>query len=259
MSTVNAGWRGPNIVKEGLVLYLDAASGTSYSPYTSGVTWRDISGNGNNGTLTNGPTYSSANGGNIVFDGVDDYVQNPNRSTITEFQYSSSFTIECFARIMENSGTGYLITNRASLDGNSTEYTGWGMCQNAGTIACFIGGYPLLNIDWRNVNISTIQFSNNIFSKWAHIVWTNSPIQGESKIYVNGINATNQSFDDNTPPYIINYNGNHKVTLGMSPADGTPGSHYLSGSISVARVYNKELSAQEVLQNYNSAKSRFNL
>ena len=70
MSTVNAGWRGPNIVRDGLVLYLDAGSGTSYSLYTGGVTWRDISGNNNNGTLTNGPTLNSSNGGNIVFDGI---------------------------------------------------------------------------------------------------------------------------------------------------------------------------------------------
>ena len=74
MSTVNAGWRGPNIVKEGLVLYLDAASGTSYSPYTSGNTWRDISGNGNNGTV-NGATLTDDRNGNsgsaYYFDGND--------------------------------------------------------------------------------------------------------------------------------------------------------------------------------------------
>jgi hypothetical protein len=258
MSTVNAGWRGPNIVKEGLVLYLDAASGTSYSPYTSGVTWRDISGNGNNGTLTNGPTYSSANGGSFTFDGTDDYVQNPNRSTITEFQYSSSFTVESFVKIMRNTGFGYVIDNRAMTDGNGNSYTGWGILQLGNVVQAFIGGYPG-SFDWRTVNISTTQFSNNIFSKWAHIVWTNSPVEGESKIYVNGINVTSQSFDNNTPPYVINYNGNHRVTLGMSPADGNPGGHYISGSISVARLYNKTLSAQEVQQNYNALKSRFGL
>ena len=245
-----------NIVTSGLVLNLDAAKRDSYPG--SGTTWRDISGNSNNGTLTNGPTFNSDNYGSIVFDGVDDYVQNPNRSTITEFQYSNLFTVESFVKIMETSGVGMIINNRALTDGSGTQYTGWALFQNSNIIQAGIGGY-LTGLDFRIVNISTTEFSNNIFSKWAHIVYTNNPVQGESKIYVNGINVTSQSFDNDTPPYVINYNGNHKITLGMSPADGTPGGHYASGSISVARVYNKMLSAQEVLQNYNATKTRYGL
>jgi hypothetical protein len=61
------------IVTSGLVLNLDA--GNSYSYPGSGTTWYDLSGNGNNGTLTNGPNYSSADGGFIAFDGTNDYVQ----------------------------------------------------------------------------------------------------------------------------------------------------------------------------------------
>lgn len=62
----------PKIVTDGLVMCLDAGNTKSYPG--SGTTWTDLSGNGNNGTLTNGPTFSSSNGGVIVFDGVDDYV-----------------------------------------------------------------------------------------------------------------------------------------------------------------------------------------
>ena len=61
-----------DIVSNGLVLYLDAAIGNSYPE--AGTTWIDLSGRGNTGTLINGPTYSSANGRSIVFDGVNDYV-----------------------------------------------------------------------------------------------------------------------------------------------------------------------------------------
>ena len=63
---------GPNIITDGLVLALDAANSRSY-PGT-GTTWSDLSGNGNSGTLTNGPTFNSGNGGSIVFDGVDDNI-----------------------------------------------------------------------------------------------------------------------------------------------------------------------------------------
>ena len=62
------------IVTDGLVLCLDAADRNSYVSGSS--TWRDVAGS-NNGTLTNGPTFSSANGGSLVFDGVDDSVISP--------------------------------------------------------------------------------------------------------------------------------------------------------------------------------------
>ena len=61
----------PSIVRDKLVLYLDAANPKSYSG--SGTTWTDISGNGNNGTIS-GATYSSNDGGYFDFDGSNDEV-----------------------------------------------------------------------------------------------------------------------------------------------------------------------------------------
>ena len=80
----------PSIVMNGLVLALDAANSKSYPG--SGTTWTDLSGNSNTGTLTNGPTYNSANGGSIVFDGVDDGVNIPHNSNI---DIRNQITIEC--------------------------------------------------------------------------------------------------------------------------------------------------------------------
>jgi len=71
---------GPNISTSGLVLALDAANTKSYPG--SGTTWTDMSGNNNNGTLTNGPTFNSANGGSIVFDGSNDFVTLGNQSVL---------------------------------------------------------------------------------------------------------------------------------------------------------------------------------
>ena len=62
----------PKIVTDGLVLCLDAANPLSYTSCDS--IWRDLSGNGNNGTLLGGPNYISNNGGLLIFDGVDDYI-----------------------------------------------------------------------------------------------------------------------------------------------------------------------------------------
>ena len=71
MSTVHGG--PGNIVTNGLVLNLDATNPRSYPQPYNGTTWINLAGT-NNGTLTNGPTYNSANGGSIIFDGTNDYV-----------------------------------------------------------------------------------------------------------------------------------------------------------------------------------------
>jgi hypothetical protein len=60
------------IATTGLIMYLDAGVGASYPG--SGTAWTDVTYNGNNGALTNGPIYDSADGGSILFDGVDDFV-----------------------------------------------------------------------------------------------------------------------------------------------------------------------------------------
>ena len=62
----------PTIITDGLKLWLDASNPSSYPG--SGTTWYDLSGNGNNGTMVNGVTYSTANGGVMSFDGVNDIV-----------------------------------------------------------------------------------------------------------------------------------------------------------------------------------------
>jgi hypothetical protein len=63
----------PGVVTTNLSMFLDAGNASSYPG--SGTAWTDLSGNSRNGTLTNGPTYTSADGGSIVFDGTDDFVQ----------------------------------------------------------------------------------------------------------------------------------------------------------------------------------------
>jgi hypothetical protein len=83
---------GQNIVTNGLVLNLDAANKDSY-PGT-GTTWTDLSGNGNNGTLINGPSFlSNVNSGIIKFDGVDDYISRSYNST---FNIRTGLTLSVF-------------------------------------------------------------------------------------------------------------------------------------------------------------------
>jgi hypothetical protein len=252
LKNYNAGlarFNTPNIVKSNLLFNLDSSNAVSYP--TTGTTWTDLSGNGYTGSLINGPTFNSTSK-SIVFDGTNDYFQYSARTPNTEFQYYDAFTVEALAYVNEStSNTGYIITNRASRDGNNTFYTGWGLTQYNSSIRATIGGYPSSIADWRFVEVTGTTFTNEVFRKWSHIVWVNTGVAGQQKIYINGVDRTNRVGDDATPPYTINYsNGTHRLTVGMSPPDGSPGGWFLDGNIEVARVYNKALSQSEVLQNY---------
>jgi hypothetical protein len=251
LKNYNAGlarFNTPNIVKSNLLLNLDSSNAVSYP--TSGTIWTDLSGNGYTGSLINGPTFNSTSK-SIVFDGTNDYFQYSARTPNTEFQYYDAFTVEALTYVNESTLTGHIVTNRTSRDGNNTPYTGWGLAQYNSSIRATIGGYPSSTFDWRFVEVTGTTFTNEVFRKWSHIVWVNTGVAGQQKIYINGVDRTNSSGDDATPPYTINYsNGTHRLTVGMSPADGSPGGHFFDGNIEVARVYNKALSQSEVLQNY---------
>jgi hypothetical protein len=236
MSTVNAGWRGPNIVKEGLVLYLEAASGTSYSPYTSGVTWRDISGNGNNGTLTNGPIYSSANGGSFTFDGVDDYTILTKPSQIIT---SGSITINLWTKWTTIGTTISTIQTLIDNRHSSSPVQGF-----------YIQDRPDLSkkltfsVTPLTIVTSSFQVGNG---SWTHIAATHSP--GISRLYING---TLDGFSNESNMATVQPN----ISIGYWQF--TPG-RYLNGSVASTQIYNRALSDLEVLQNYNAQKSRFNL
>jgi hypothetical protein len=89
------------------------------------------------------------------------------------------------------------------------------------------------------------------------LVWVNTGVAGEQKIYINGIDRTDSAFDDVNPPYTINYNNTQKVTLGMSPADGVSGGNFFDGDIGISRVYNRALSVQEIQQNFYANSIRY--
>lgn len=91
-----SGIAGPNIIRNGLILAIDAADRNSYSG--TGTNWYDLSTNNSNGTLINGPTFSAVNGGSIVFDGINDYVG------ITSLTHPStnSFSISFWSKSAKN-------------------------------------------------------------------------------------------------------------------------------------------------------------
>jgi len=216
---VNRDYEG--IVTNGLVLNVDAGFTPSYT--SSGTTWYDLSYGVNNGTLTNGPTFNSTNGGYIVFDGADDYINCGN------IMPSTAYTKCVFFYITNNSTNNNLISG----GGNGTHYFYPG--QSNFLRAGHFQGAEL---------VSNTSFTTNT---WYHGAVTFSTTSGFA-MYQNGVSV-------GTNPSTSTFTGGNIVLIGAY----NPNSNLLTGRIAVAQVYNRVLSASEILQNYNAQKSRFGL
>jgi hypothetical protein len=235
-------FRGPNIVTDGLILALDAGNTKSY---TSGSTiWYDKSGNSNNGTLTNGPTFSSENGGSIVFDGSNDYVIS-NVGTTLDIGTTISVTFSCWIKYT-TSATNYTGLVAKATVGNNTGvqmllYNNKLSCEVASTPSNFIS--PLTGL----VGTTTLNTG-----QWYNTILTVNRSNNTVSAYVNGVLESSQS---NAAVSTSNLTSGTNLLIGSERNS----SLFLNGKISNVHIYNKALSAAEILQNYNALKSRFNL
>jgi hypothetical protein len=240
MSTVG-NWRGPNIVKDGLVLYLDAGSPNSYINGISGITWKDISGNNNNGTLVNGPTFNSTNGGSIIFDGVDDRV-----SRTENINTGQNFTVNAWIY------PTLLGTTRRTVAASSYNYTslnGWFFST---------AGVNITNTFFLSVgrdNAYRVAVANTLsLNQWVYIsaVCQNG---GESiNLYKNGIETLYAVTLLSTNTLIYTY---PQFNIGFRSVGLTPDPYI--GNIAQTTIYNRALTPQEILQNFNATKTRFGL
>ena len=229
---------GPNTVTSGLVLELDAGNIKSYQ--SGSTTWFDKSGFANNGTLTNGPTFNSANGGSIVFDGVDDYVsmieKNPPQINSTfPNGLSISFTIK-LANPFPSTSDGRTIITRNS--------------NNTGANAFNLSIQSTQKIRFWINNTTNMPFSNTVLNLDQIYIGVITWDRSTAKIYLQGNLDSSTSYN---PSPLVSSLTNFNIGYW-----GTPGWEF-PGSIYNILFYNRALSADEVLQNYNALKSRFGL
>jgi len=221
------GWRGPNIVKDGLVFYVDPGSPNSYYDKTL-TTIKDISGNNLIGTFTNGPVYDSGSGGSILLDGSNDYVAFGN---VAALNFTAPFSIGCWFRAaaVQPSVDSAIIGN---INGT---YTGYILWYNNNTVDFYF------NSGVRANSTTTI-----ITNTWYHVmgVWTGTT----AILYLNGVSNASAAYS--TPPA----NGNPFFSIGFYQSGRN-----FAGNVSICTAYNKALDATEVLQNYNATKARFGL
>jgi hypothetical protein len=220
------------IITDGLVLCLDAADIKSYPG--SGTIWYDRTKNKYNGTLTNGPTFSSDNGGAIVFDGTNDYVTCSN--TIP-----NSLTALSLEIIIKIGKTG----SKQGLLGTYNTGAGWGL-EFINTNLFNFFGFQSAGV-YTDVQTTSASTLNSI----CHVVGTFAA-SNSCKIYLNGAlnntkNSTNTSW---------NKTAGEAIRLGD---DADAQSIYFQGNIYLARIYTKALSDAEVLQNFNAQRKRFNV
>ena len=249
----------PTINRNGIVLWLDAGQSQSYYDtnyfdcgygcqyYTSnpGCTncntqWTDLSPSACRGQFINSPSFSFSNGGAIVFDGVNDYVQ------INNFNNKPSSQITCEAWIRPNKpsvGTGTI--RGGAISATSNMYLG---------ILDSIDGGVTFSLHWANNTNNGAQrpagangsIPNNA---WSHITGTYDGTT--SRGYINGVEvftaAQTGTIPDST--YVVG-------TYGPTLTDVT---HNFHGLISIARIYNRGLTTSEVLQNFNSERGRFGI
>jgi hypothetical protein len=211
-----------NIVSDGLVLNLDPGNSRSYAGV--GNTIYDLSGFGNTGTLTNGPTFSALNGGSISYDGTNDSIVFSRNNILSGTQ---NFTIEAFIYP--------IATSPEHIYGNYN--TG-----NTSGLELYLQSEKVYL--WYG-NTFTASISNIQKYKWYHICATRSG--NTVSIYINGsldTTGTNSSSIGTNSPYTIGngYDYNTEAFL---------------GNISQVKVYNRTLSATEIQQNYNATKGRF--
>lgn len=219
----------PRIVTDNLVLCLDAGNPLSYTSGDSA--WKDLSGNSNNGTLVNGVGYNSGNGGSLSFDGVNDYVDCGNATSLS---FTNNLTVSIWCS--SNNADSY----RSPLMKSSTSSwaDGFGYWQFSGTFAFYIN-------QWNGAQ--TVSVSKASFSITNFVATYNGV---NLKLYENGtLIQTGSSYTTNIS------NSSTNLEIGR----GGGGSWNWSGNIAQASIYNRALTPQEIQDNYLATKGRYGL
>lgn len=220
----------PTIISNGLVLCLDAGNRKSYTG--SGTTWNDLSGNGNTGTLTNGPTFSGD--GSIVFDGTDDYV-----SCSFATSAITNITMQCWVNIANTNLKGAFIKVGGGANGYAIGVGGNGFDLQGNEV---MGLFP--GIRWIDTNV-------NYGTGWKFVTFSLNASSVPS-IYLNDTLLGSYSGISPVAPTA-------GLSIGRNIGDEPAGNRAFNGKIAQVLFYNRALSQQEIQQNFNVARRRFGI
>jgi hypothetical protein len=231
------------IVRDGLVLYLDAANTKSYPG--SGTLVKDLSGQSNNGTLTNGVGFNSLNAGSFTFDGSNRYIDlgdvlNPG---------VGSYTINLWLKVANTSSVYFAASKGTQGSGER----GFSMYSGVNSLFVRVNGSDTTA---QRAGQTYSGFTNNssYFQFSLVINRSNNTVlgyyNGSNQGWVNGVDGhTNNS---------ISGFGSISSTFPLAIGRAV-NTYYLNGNIPIAQIYNRALSAIEVLQNFNAHRNRFSI
>ena len=222
----------PKIVTDDLVLCLDAGNAKSYPG--SGTVWKDLSGNGHTGTLSNGPTFSSNNGGIIDFDGND----HADFASSNDFTFGTGdFTISQWLNYdtlqgssVDMRGSSWTNTAVSNYIKDSTKWATWRRSPS----------YPSAADTWYTSTATLVT------GKWYNFVALRD--SGTFKLYINNVLDGTVSFTESLA------GGGLVMGVNVSNSNG------FGGKMGSTMIYKgKALSATEVKQNFDATKKRFGL
>lgn len=240
------------IITDGIVLNLDGGFTPSYPK--SGTTIYDLSLSVNNGVLTNGPTYTSNDGGVINYDGTDDYTSITNSNSL---YLPNAMSIQFFVKVdtipsVAGGNRMWLVTKgqsnqfewQTSINNFGSEFGKWCFLRYASATP----GGALDGGAFRGRASS----SDAVTGVWTNVAFTLASPSSLNDVYLNGVLNNGATLSQNN----MNVSqGTANVRLGTRDF----GEKYLDGSLGDVLIYNRQLSATEVLQNYNALKSRYGL
>ncbi len=218
-----AGGGGPNSVNGGLVVTLDAADKISFS--SGSVTWTDLSGNNHSGSMTTG-TMGTVSGSEsaIAFNGSSDFVT---MSTISD---TTTLSVEMWINRGNDTSRQFLF-NSGDVDINID-----------------VGHSNGMRINRNNANHP--RYTNPSIGEWTHFVTTAPDKSTDPSVYVNGSLQSGTGADFGTiigsGSFLGNFGAGHVADV-------------YTGLMAVFKVYDRELSAKEVLQNFDAQRSRYGL
>ena len=237
---------GPNVIEDGLVLALDAGNAKSYPG--SGTTWSDLI-ESNNGTLVNGPTYSSGNGGSIVFDGTNDRIDSYDDADV--FVDDNSLTVSIFVNIDEptKTGKGGLVSSQRFQ--SESDAGGYGLCIYNGTQLCVNLTKDISGTQTTYQAVCTFTYVRQQF-KYYSFTYDNS--SKTVTTYMDGVQqatstSSNYAWTVNTV--------NRKTHIGRNHQGGW--GNYYNMKMGAVHIHNRALTAAEVEQNYNALKGRYGI
>jgi hypothetical protein len=255
-------WTNRDIVKDGLMLWLDAGVTESY-PGT-GSSWYDISGQGNDGTLMNSAEATWSGGGeggyfDFEADGSSsNYCQIGSSGSVDSSLQVQSHTLEAWINTESFEGTSGL---GMVVGSQCDSCTATGLSMFTDSRAAHGGGPNCFHYQFGNGSSWTANSSYGntasgtcALGVWIHIVvcWTADGTSRPKNVYKNGAFLSSEG-SYSSSSWVIDYGG---TSWRIGSQQDIPGRAF-DGKIAVARIYNRELSASEIEQNFQVQRQRF--